>query len=128
MDINYQKYIKYRNKYLKLKQYGSSLNKLEQLYIIFQNKQSWLDLSILTCATILSTDDIISYLKEYDTVCSYYGKKISDTLINDTVSHIFNIKEQFITELIKNGFDAQIHNKSGKFSVGFFSALIMVHN
>ena len=129
----YYKYYKYYTKYNNLLQfinkvqYGG-MKQLDLLLDLFNDKDVWYDIAILTCGFCLdkSTDKLLDDIKKNKQICTELGKKISDVLLKDVIMHIFNIKEQFIVELIVNGFDAQNtmrNNKVGKFGVGFFSAL-----
>ena len=90
-------------------------------------KNKWMNIDLLTCGFTQGFDleQIINQLNNNTKICTKLGKKIADNLIKDVSNHIFNVNEQFIVELIVNGFDAQLQDKStGKFGVGFFSALI----
>lgn len=90
-------------------------------------KDKWFNIDLLTCGFTqeIELEEIIRQLNTDANICTELGKKISDNLIKDVASHVFNVNEQFIVELIVNGFDAQLPDKStGKFGVGFFSSLV----
>lgn len=122
-------YQKYKDKYLNLKNILKGGNPKEDLEIIIKSFESneYYNITELVCNFVMnkSYKDIFGKIQNKEDICTNYGKKISQTLIRDVIEHIFNIKEQFIVELIVNGFDAQRTTKSvGKFGVGFFSSLV----
>ena len=63
-------------------------------------------------------------------VCTYYGNKISLSLIRNAVTRIFDKPEKNIVELVVNGFDAYAveGDTVGKFGMGFFSFLYWIIN
>lgn len=95
----------------------------------FEGNDEWLNVSDLVCGYVVNSNlsDSVEKIKRKEKICSTNGEKISNVLIKDAISHIFNVDEQFIVELIVNGFDAQIAGKTvGKFGMGFFSALVPI--
>ncbi len=137
-----QKYYRYINKFLLHNKLigGNHESDLTNVLTAFSSKPAivyegdyYYNIVEFVCAFVMNKEYETLYqsIQTNEAICSTFGKKISKTLIRDVIEHIFNVKEQFIVELIVNGFDSQRAPDSkpvGKFGVGFFSSLVPIIN
>ena len=86
---------------------GGNLSEIKDRFA--SDTMDFLNVSDLVCGYVMHDDMIetVNKIKRKDKICSNKGERISNVLIKDAIAHIFNIDEQYIVELIVNGFDAQ---------------------
>lgn len=103
---------------------GGNLSEMKDRFA--SDSTDYLNVSDLVCGYVMHDGmvDTVEKIKRKEQICSAKGRRISSVLIKDAIAHIFNIDEQYIVELIVNGFDAQSDSATvGKFGMGFFSSL-----